>query len=139
MEVFFISRGMNQEVEKWKKYLETWMLPLPYVDKDGNKKVYGYQCNLKPIQLWGLTFPYAQKDFVLSSLNMADETSNIGWLHNLGATSMLRKALKCEPIGEFKKIQPHYIAKEFVQLMPIGIREDERKHKYPDGSVREFL
>ena len=50
MEVFFVSRGMNEQVEKWKKYMETWMAPLPYTDKDGNKKSIGYQLNLKPIQ-----------------------------------------------------------------------------------------
>ena len=139
MEVFFISRGMNEQVEKWKKYMECWWLPLPYKDKDGKDGVLGYQCNLKPIQLWGFTFPFAQKDFVLSTLNMADKTSNIGWLHDLGATSMLRKALKAQPIGDYKKVPPYYIGKEFVQLMPIGIREDEREHKFPNGIIREFL
>ena len=139
MEVFFMSRGMNEQVEKWKKYMETWMLPYPYIDPKGNKKSIWYQCNLKPIQLWGLTFPHEQKDLVISSLGFADETSNIGWLHGSPQLSILRKLLKVKPIGSYNKVQPRYIGKEFVQLMPIGIREDEREHKYPDGMVREFL
>ena len=139
MEVFFMSRGMNEQVEKWKKYLETWMLPLPYTDKDGKNKVIGYQLNLKPIQLWGLTFPYQQRDFVLSTLGFADETSNIGWLHGSPQLAILRKLLKAKPIGPYNKVDPKYIGKEFVQLMPIGLREDEREHKFPDGIVREFL
>lgn len=131
-----MSRGMNEEVEKWKKYLETWMLPLPYTE-NGVKKVANYQCNLKPIQLWGLTFPREQKDFVLSSLAMADKTSNIGWLHNY--LYPVRKILKAKPIGEFNKVNPKYIGKEFVQLLPIGIREDLQDKKFPNGIIREFL
>lgn len=128
MEVFFISRGMNEQVEKWKKHMETLYLPLPIKDKDGKVVNIGYQCNLKPIQLWGYTFPREQQDLVLSSLNMADETSNIGWLHNLTHTTLLRKALKCEPIPKFNKVTPKYLGKEFVQLMPIGIKEDEYRY-----------
>ena len=130
---------MNQETEIWKKYMETWMLPLPYTDKDGVKKSIGYQGNLKPILMWGFTFPYEQKDFVISTLGFTDETSNIGWLHKSPHLAILRKALKLKPIGEFKKVQPKYIGKEFVQFMPIGIREDEIEHKFPNGVIREFV
>ena len=136
MDVFFISRGMNEQVDKWKKYMETWMMPLPY-KQNGEEKNIWYQGNLKPIQLWSYTFPRAQKDFVLSTLAFADKTSNIGWLNKY--TYPLRKLLKCEPIGEFKKVDPRYVAKEFVQLLPIGIREDLQDKEFPDGVTREFV
>ena len=129
---------MNEQVEKWKKYIETWLLPLPYTDKDGNKKTIGYQLNLKPVQLWGLTFPRDQKDFILSSFGFTDKTSNIGWLHGSPHLAILRKLLKVKPIGEYNKVQPKYIGKEVVQFMPIGIREDQDK-TYDDGSSREAV
>ena len=134
-----MARGMNEQVEKWKKYMETWMLPYPYIDPKGEKKAIWYQCNLKPIQLWGYTFPHEQKDLVLSSLGFADETSNIGWLHSSPQLGILRKLLKCKKIKDHKKVLPYYLGKEFVQLMPIGIRDDELNHKYPNGIIREFL
>ena len=139
MEVFFISRGMNEQVEKWKKYLETWFLPLPYKDKDGKSHSVSYQLNLKPVNLWGLTFPYQQRDLVLSTLGFADETSNIGWLHKSPQLSILRKLLRLQPIPKYEKFPPRYIGKEFVQTFPIGIKEDEKEHKFPDGTVREFV
>ena len=136
MEVFFISRGMNEQVEKWKKYIETWMSPYPFVDKERNKGNQGYQLNLKPIQLWGLTFPRDQKDLIFSSFGFTDKTSNIGWLHNY--MYPLRKLLRCKPIPEYKKVSPKYIGKEFVQFLPIGIKGDEDR-TWADGSIREFL
>jgi len=140
MEVFFISRGINEQVEKWKKFVESWMLPYPYIDtKDGNKKkVIGYQANLKPIQLWGLTFPHEQRDLVLNSLQLAGKDSNIGFLQKY--TAPLRWALKADRIPEnIPKMAPKYLAKEFVQLMPIGIKDDVKDHLYADGTIREFL
>ena len=137
MEVFFMSRGMNEQTEKWKKYMETWFLPLPYT-QNGVKKTIGYQLNLKPVLLWGLTFPKDQKDIVLSSLQFTDETSNVGWLHKSPYMAILRKLLKVQPIPEFKKVEPKYIGKEVVQLTPIGIKEDIDK-EFPDGIVRESL
>lgn len=138
MEVFFISRGMNEQTEKWKKYIETWFVPMPYTDKDGKKKSIGYQLNLKPVLLWGLTFPRDQKDLIISSFGFTDETSNIGWLHKSPYLSILRKLLKVKPIGEYNKVAPRYIGKEFVQFMPIGIREDMDK-TFKDGTTREFV
>ena len=136
MEVFFISRGMNEQTEKWKKYMECWQLPYPYTDKDGNKLSIGYQLNLKPILLWGATFPRDQKDWVLSSMGFTDKTSNIGWLHNY--MYPLRKILRCKPIPQFNKVQPKFIGKEFVQFLPIGIKEDQDK-TFSDGTIREAL
>ena len=133
-----MSRGMNEQTEKWKKYIETWMAPLPYTDKDGKKCSIGYQLNLKPILLWGLTFPKDQKDLIMSSFAFADETSNIGWIHGSPQLAILRKLLKAKPIGDYKKVTPRYIGSEFVQFMPIGIREDLQNKKFPDGSIREM-
>ena len=136
MDVFFISRGMNEQVEKWKKYMETWMMPLPY-KQNGKESHIWYQGNLKPIQLWSYTFPREQKDFVLSTLAFADKTSNIGWLQKY--MYPFRRLLKCQPLGEFKKVDPRYIGREFVQFLPIGIREDLQDKKFPGGITREFV
>ena len=133
-----MSRGMNEQTEKWKKYMETWYLPLPYT-QNGVKKTIGYQLNLKPILLWGLTFPRDQINFVLSSLQFTDETSNVGWLHKSPQMAMLRKLLKVQPIPEFEKVEPKYIGKEVVQLTPIGIRKDIEDKEFEDGIVREAL
>ena len=133
-----MSRGMNEQTEKWKKYIETWMVPFPYTDKDGKKQSIGYQLNLKPVLLWGLTFPKDQRDLILSSFGFTDETSNIGWLHKSPYMPILRKLLRVKPIPEFNKVEPRYIGKEFVQFLPIGIREDEDK-TFNDGTTREAL
>ena len=138
MEVFFVSRGMNEYTEKWKKFMETWMHPYPYIDKDGNKKIINVQGLLDPIQLWGYVFPYGERDKVLNSLDMHDQKHKLGSYNTF--LYPLRKILKCDPIPkDIPKIKPTYIAKDNVQFLPIGIREDVKDTKFPDGTIREMI
>ena len=109
---------------------------MPYKQKWKESHIW-YQGNLKPIQLWSYTFPREQKDFVLSTLAFADKTSNIGWLQKY--MYPFRRLLKCQPLGEFKKVDPRYIGREFVQFLPIGIREDLQDKEFPGGITREFV
>lgn len=137
MEVFFVSRGMNEYVDKWKKFMETWMHPYPYIDKDGKKKTINIQGLLDPIQLWGYAFPYGERDKVLTSMNfgIGDKLGNYSkYLYPL------RKILKCKAMpNDIKDIKPTYIARDNIQFMPIGIREDVLNAKFPDGTTREML
>jgi len=138
MEVFFVSRGMNEKVEKWKKYIETWMHPYPYIDKEGNKKSMNIQGWLDPIQLWGYAFPYEQRDKVLSALQFGVGHDKLGNYSKF--LYPLRKILKCEPIPkDIPKIKPTYIGLENMQLLPIGMRQDIKDAKFPDGTIREQI
>ena len=132
MDVIFISRGRNTEVKRMIMWLETWMHPFPIIDEKGKKMMLSNQGGLKPIQLWSYTYPKEEKELVLSTMGFAGEGSNIGWLQGLSQMGILRKALKLKPIPEFKKVDTKYIAKEFVQLMPIGIKEDLENKEFKE-------
>ena len=138
MEVFFISRGMNECTEKWKKYMETWMHPYPFIDKDGKKQMNYVQGLLDAIQLWGYVFPHEQRDEVLSALNFGVGKDKLGSYSKY--LYPLRKILKCEPIPkDIPELKPRYIGKDNIQFLPIGLREDIKDAKFPDGTIREMI
>ena len=114
------------------------MNPYTFIEKDGKKRRNYVQGLLDPIQRWGYVFPYGQRDEVLSSLNFGRVGDKLGSYSKY--LYPLRKILKCEPIPkDMPDMKPRYIGKDNIQFLPIGLREDIKDAKFPDGTIREMI
>ena len=146
------TRGIAQQRDIWKKFMETRMwnwvrYPLikdkkgdyieDGVDENGNKKykvgpakVEGVQGHLRPIELWEYVFPEPCYPQVLAMLTLQNykprpEIKPLAW--------MVRKALKLDKLPEmpeeFKKadkfkITQQYIPMQGMAVYPLGIKRD---------------
>jgi len=160
MHLFLLTRGIQQQVDIWKKFMETKMFlwkrqPLKR-DKDGKyvkNKDGSYdrgdpittrvQGALRPIQLYEYVFPEECLPEVLAMMELhkgdklRPEVAAPAWA--------LRKMLGAKPVPVFDEIKDKkseeitdkYVPTNAVATYPIGIREDPKKDfvfKLPDGT-----
>lgn len=145
--VYFLMRGINHRFEQTKKYLETMSFPLPMrvpmKDSMGITTMVDtqriFQCSLRPIQLFEFVYPKEQQDVVLRTLGLPtnepiiDEPrdkpqksgsfiSGKGIGLELAALRTMLGAKKIPPVNPEGPTK--FIDKSFVNIMGIGIRED---------------
>jgi len=152
MHLVMMTRGINQQVDLWKKFMETQMFPFPQTplkkDKDGKfiKKEDGtyergetnitrVQGALRPIQLWEYIVPEQSMPEVLAMLNQhkkADLRPGVAQ-----AAWALRKMMGLKPVDQYR-VEEHqdknwydltskYIPTEAVATYLVGIKEDITK------------
>jgi len=102
------------------------------------------EMNVKPLLLWDIAFPKEQLDPILNTLigkdriqHKKDMRKRYGFLSI--AFNQLRKFLKLKPIPiENKSDLCFPIYKQNVEILPIGIKEDEDT-TLPDGERVEGI
>ena len=129
MELFFVTRGIKNQVEMFIKGLETWTHPIPRKNiKTNIIEQGGVQGGVRPHQLWSYVFPKEQLDLVLNRIRPNKEFT--GSQANLNKyASFFRKILGAEKIPEWDRDAPRQ-AVEFgpdVQRFGIGLKEDPIK------------
>lgn len=157
MHLILMTRGINQQVEIWKNFMQSQMFwwkrqpllkdekgeyILDGVDEDGKPKykrgaeqTTRVQGALRPIQLWEYVLPEECLPEMLAAMNLHQvnklrpEVSKVAWV--------LRKGMGAKPIPMFPQLQgktsqeltTRYIPHDSVATYPIGVKYD-KKHDY---------
>lgn len=122
MHLFFISRGIYNEVERAMDFIKTIMFPRINYETGVPTKEF-IQAHLQPIQFWSYVFPEEHLNQVLTSFNFSEPMFD-------KKLFFLRKMIGCEKIPEYTPVNnPFFVYKNNVQLLPIGIKKDNRTAK----------
>ena len=150
MHLVLMTRGIQQQVDLWKQFMQTqmfWWKRQPLLkDKDGKfiKKADGtyergkeettrVQGALRPIQLYEYVFP---SECLPEVLGMMDIHRKEQIQHRLKAPSwMIRKAMGLKPVPVIPELQAltkdqitqKYIPTDAVATYAVGIREDPKQ------------
>lgn len=140
MHLFFLTRGIQQQVELFKMFIQTQMWKWERLNtKTGKKEIVQVQGGLRPIQLWEYIFPEDCYSEVMTALKMKDN-KDIGtgdYWFNKARIFGLRKMLGAEKLPEFKPaVTNKFIETNGVTISPIGIKRDV-KGKDPTGAPYE--
>jgi len=137
MEVFFITRGKTNEVDEWRKWMSTRHLPLKikHPSKPEKDETALVECQLRPIQLWGFTFPRENLDIVLNTLKLPSHNPFYKTAPDKPTVKInkklwvLRKLLGAEKIPEPKTEKGAmflpYNRIENLNIIGIGLKDDE--------------
>lgn len=166
MHLVLMTRGIQQQVDLWKTFMQTQMWNFEQTpllkDKEGNflkddkgdyirgeKRVTRVQGALRPIQLWEYIVPEQSMPEVLAMLNqhkyadLRPGVSHSAW--------MLRKMMGLKPVNQYRvkehqtksyhELTQKYIPHEAVATYLIGIKEDITKDFIfgKDGFYQEGL
>lgn len=143
MHVDFITIGDNWDVNKTMSELNAQKLKFSFFPVDANGKFqydqpkvpYAASIGIREIRLWDVTFPEPYKDVVLNTIFGAGEgkidlheTSNPKKYEKY--LWALRKALRLQPIPEYKKDLSIPIYKRSTHFLALGIKPD----RFYDGA-----
>jgi hypothetical protein len=125
MHIYFLTRGIKHDVERFINELSAKYLPFNY---KGEKSL--VQVAVRPIQLWEVVFPEEHKDTMLRSLfneKLGQKRGEPFHKRHKKFIYVLRKILGVQEIPYFDKegdIIPFY--DENIDKTAIGIKEDKR-------------
>ena len=142
MHLYMMTRGVKHGVDQFITQLQGKYLPFKWrmnketgkLDHKGEMIENGHtQLQVRPIQLWEIVFPEEHKDIVLNTI-LAEKQGTDQTQHKKHNKFLwaIRKALGCEPIGEYKTDVKMPIAGDFIERIGIGIKKDY--WICPDGS-----
>lgn len=143
MQVHFLVRGLKKDVDEILKFIETRALYLPYVTKEGANMLLPINLGLRygAFGTWEVFFPEEYADLVFSTLELHQplrpDTVKMRFM-----LKVLRLAMHLEPMPEFKTDKKLFIpqsAMQNVQIIPIGIKRDEKDYNFPDGRLQERI
>ena len=119
----FMTRGEYHCVNRFAAALSSQYFHWTTKDKKGKTRKLIAPATLQPIQLWSLVFPNQNLDMVLNTLNPVE-----GYYGKKMTTqiAMLRKLMGSKKIPKWDtKARQFPISKKYVQIIGIGIREDQ--------------
>ncbi len=124
MDFYFMTRGDKDCVAKFANELSAQRFYWNAKDDKGKKQKLVVAATLQPIQLWNLGFPEENLDLVLNSLDPQKVSHGEGVKLPM---AMIRKALGAKKVPECKdKTKAFPIYKKHVQILGIGVREDQK-------------
>ena len=140
MHLYFATRGINQQVDIWKMFMQTQMFPWKRTNLKTKKEETTFvQGSLRPVQLWEYVFPEESLQEVLAMMNLQ---GNEGAPTGLSSAkmAMIRKALQCKPIPKLEEIERNrFVNCDGVSIHPIGIKKDRRIDWEEIGYNQELL
>lgn len=125
MHVAFIPYGIKQAVDHLFMDMQAQKFQLR-IYKEGEKDKYIWmqgQLRILPFGICEYVFPKEMKDLVLTSLDCDKIHGSISQKMKMGI-STIRKMLNLKEIPEFKKDKSLIWIKEFVSIIPVGMKED---------------
>lgn len=162
MHFIFATRGIQQQIDLFKMFMQTQMFPwkrknlnlcvcgqIKQLHNDAicsqktftpREELIQIQGSLRPIQLWDYVFPDTCLDEVLTITQPHWKIANgtKGKFMQAAARAILGNDIK--PVPEFKPVQTlRYIENHGVALYPIGIKEDVKNESQGYGFEQEML
>ena len=127
--IVFWWRGINQDIEIAKKFLETRMLPFKYKvkQKDGTWKEESnfVQGALRPIQLYEYVVPKENVDAVLTSMFHVNSGKNYTKLKTMLRKAMGLKRVNLKKRDRTKKLLLPELLFRNINLQLVGVKEDK--------------
>lgn len=127
MHFVFGATGIKQDLDLFEKFLQTQVMPMPYIDhndKDKEKTIL-IQSQLRPIKFYDFVFPRDSLQHVLNGIQPEREIKSRNAVLPNAYITALRKALKLKKIP---KQDPNAgrlpILKQNVRVVGIGVRDD---------------
>ncbi len=120
MHLYCITRGIKKEVDDFIRQLQGKWLTYKHKKDDPNNYV---QLAVRPIQMWEIVFPREHKDLVLTSVIGKNRAPTQHKRHNKWIWA-IRKALGVDKIEPYDDRFKMTITKDFVEVVPIGIKDD---------------
>ena len=118
----FIPYGKRSEVELLLRDMEAQKHFLPM--RKGKKKMGRWiqgQVRLLPFGVYEYVFPKEDMNVVLNTLIVEKDRYELGDFK----IAMFRKMLKLKPIPEYKNDNKYLWIKDNVNIIPLGVKEDE--------------
>ena len=133
MHIYFMTRGIKHEVDRFVEGLSNQYLPYDFIDpKDKKMKKGSLQVRLSPIQLWDVSFPEPHRDAMLTTLFGAGKKKKgiaINKRHNKWA-ALIRKILGVKKIPQdYKTDKLLPTPPKHTEIVAIGMKDDY----YQDG------
>lgn len=140
MHALFITRGIKQSVEHLIMDMQAQKHKVPvYNGKTKQVEHQWIQGALRPIQLWEYIFPEEDKDLVLTTLNFDNPLGQVKNYKMQMCVAGLRKMLQAEKIPEFKKDNHYLWIKKDVDIVPIGVKYDDKFKNFKEVKDGEFV
>lgn len=119
-----MTRGIKHEIDKFINELSAKYLPFKFKEKDCMCQV-----AVRPIQLWEVVFPEEHYDVMCATMfdgvNVTQHKKHQKWV------TAIRKVLGVKKIKEYKMDNKMPIAREHLETIPIGFKDD---YKFADGT-----
>ena|SRR3990167_6790946 len=131
MHLYFLTRGVKHEIDKFITELQGKYVPYRYPDKDKNLVDKVLQLGVRPIQLWELTFPEDQKDIILTTVlshEQAGQKEQTQHKKHKIWIKMFRKVLGIKPLPKYKTDKRLPNSREHMETVGIGIKPDYWVH-----------
>ena len=132
MHISFIPYGARLWVEQFLRNIEAQIFYMPMWKGKKKKKmpVFGAVRQL-PLGVYEIILPKEYKDIVLTTLDFQNKNNYLLGDFKLNA---LRKMLGYKKAGEFDTSQKLLWMRQYVSIIPIGIKEDEDSTDRSGGS-----
>lgn len=118
MHFIFMPYGKRSEVELLLRDMEAQKHFLKF-EEGGGTYIQG-QVRFLPFGVMEYVFPKEDKDLVLHTLIDESDRYSLGKF----VLTFIRKMIKCDAIPEYKKDKQLLWIKDNVNIIPIGVRED---------------
>lgn len=138
MHAYFMTRGIQEDIDKWKMFMQSRWFDLPVITAKGEKTNFKFQSQLRPIEMWEWIFPEEQKDLALTTLKF-DLPIMPDTLKMKSGILAFRKMLGASKIPKFETNSIMLMPTLNIHIIPIGVKYDMKDHKHKNGLTHEFL
>jgi len=129
MQLFGIMRGIKNEMELTKIFMQAQMFDWYVKNKQGQTMKQSVQGAYRPWEFFEYTFPESSLPEVLSMLNVKNPDGSYGTMNQAKHLALLRRMLGLEKIPNLeideKTIQKRFIPRRAVAMHLIGLKKDE--------------
>lgn len=123
MHFYFITRGIQQEIDKFKRDVQSQYFPFKIKDpKTGEEKIIHIQGALRPVQLWEYVLPKECFNEFYCSLQIGKQDGKYDYLNKY--IWALRKMLSADKMPEVPEVPRRIIYNKNIHFIPIGVKED---------------
>ena len=120
MHLYFITRGIKHEVDRFIKELECLYLPFNH---QGQSK--WLQTSVRPVQLWEVVFPKEQLDTMLTTVfGKHEEFKPTQHKKHEKYLTILRKILGAKKLPKEWAYRPVPLYRQNIECAAIGMKED---------------
>ena len=141
MHLYFLTRGIKQQVELFLKFMESQMFNWKRKNlKNKKDEIMPVQGALRPVQLWEYVFPEESLPDVLAMLDIREDGTKdvLGKTKDAALRKMLGKGVEKVPSYKLPKTK-RFIPMGGVAIYPIGIKKDVRQKWEEIGYEQEML
>lgn len=125
MHATFIPYGIKSAVDKFQKELECQKFRLRVWNDKEEKSIWiEAQLRILPFGVWDFVFPKEYKDIVLTTLDFKNPAYGNDYGFKMKLVKSFFKRFLALKTPKFKEAEKLLWIKDFVSIIPLGIRED---------------